>query len=123
VSFVDNQGVFIEQFSQPFLTRSVTRMLALIPATIVAAAVGRDGINALLVASQVILSLILPFVVFPLVWLTSNEAIMTVENTDSKEGGTVSFKNSLVLQILGYTVFALVVVANIAALVTLAIGD
>jgi metal iron transporter len=98
-------------------------MLALIPATIVAAAVGRDGINALLVASQVILSLILPFVVFPLVWLTSNEAIMTVENTDSKEGGTVSFKNSLVLQILGYTVFALVVVANIAALVTLAIGD
>jgi metal iron transporter len=53
-------------------------MIALIPATIVAAVVGKDGINALLVASQFVLSLVLPFVVLPLVWLTSNERVMSV---------------------------------------------
>jgi metal iron transporter len=53
-------------------------MIALVPATIVAAVVGKDGINALLVASQFILSLVLPFTVLPLVWLTSNERIMSV---------------------------------------------
>lgn len=53
-------------------------MIALIPATIVAAVVGKDGINALLIASQFTLSLVLPFVVLPLVWLTSNERIMSV---------------------------------------------
>lgn len=53
-------------------------MIALIPATIVAAVVGKDGINSLLVASQFLLSLVLPFVVLPLVWLTSNERVMSV---------------------------------------------
>jgi metal iron transporter len=53
-------------------------MIALIPATVVAAVVGKEGINALLVASQFILSLVLPFVVLPLVWLTSNERVMSV---------------------------------------------
>lgn len=53
-------------------------MIALIPATIVAALVGMDGVNALLVASQFILSLVLPFVVLPLVYITSNARLMSV---------------------------------------------
>lgn len=44
----------------------------------VAAAVGRPGIDALLVASQVALSVVLPFVTFPLIYLTSSRAIMAV---------------------------------------------
>jgi metal iron transporter len=37
----------------------------MVPSVAVAAAVGESGINTLLVASQVTLSLVLPFVLFP----------------------------------------------------------
>ncbi len=41
-------------------------------------AVGRDGINTLLVASQVALSIVLPFIAFPLIYLTSSSTLMRV---------------------------------------------
>lgn len=44
----------------------------------VAIAVGRPGIDTLLVISQVILSIVLPFVMFPLIWLTSSSMVMRV---------------------------------------------
>lgn len=46
---------------------------------IVAVVVGRPGINTLLVVSQVVLSIVLPFVMFPLVWLTSSTLVMRVK--------------------------------------------
>lgn len=57
---------------------------------VVAISVGRDGINALLVASQVVLSVVLPFVAFPLIYLTSSEVVMRVRVTppDVIEPGT-----------------------------------
>ena len=61
------------------MRRLFTRCLGLVPALVVAAGLGRPGIDALLVASQVVLSIVLPFVVFPLVWLTSSRAVMTVK--------------------------------------------
>ena len=48
---------------------------------VVAISVGRDGINSLLVASQVVLSIVLPFVAFPLIYLTSSEVVMRVRVT------------------------------------------
>jgi metal iron transporter len=42
-------------------------MISMIPSIAVAVSVGREGLNTLLVASQVALSIILPFVVFPYV--------------------------------------------------------
>lgn len=45
---------------------------------VVAVAVGREGINTLLVASQVVLSVVLPFIAFPLIYLTSSEVVMRV---------------------------------------------
>lgn len=50
---------------------------------IVALAMGRSGIDQLLVASQVVLSIVLPFVVFPLVWLTTSKKIMSVKKPES----------------------------------------
>ena len=47
---------------------------------VVAVAVGREGINTLLFTSQVVLSVVLPFVAFPLIYLTSQEAVMRVQN-------------------------------------------
>ncbi len=45
----------------------------------VAIALGRPGINALLVVSQVILSITLPFITLPLIYLTSSKRFMTVK--------------------------------------------
>jgi manganese transport protein len=42
----------------------------------VAVAYGESGIGSLLVLSQVILSLQLPFAVVPLIWLTSKRSVM-----------------------------------------------
>ena len=49
---------------------------------VVALAMGRSGIDQLLVASQVVLSIVLPFVMFPLVWLTTNKKIMSVKRSE-----------------------------------------
>lgn len=56
---------FIEWRTTPWKRRLVTRMISMIPSLAVAAAVGESGVNTLLVASQVTLSLVLPFVMFP----------------------------------------------------------
>ena len=45
---------------------------------VVAVSVGRPGIDTLLVISQVVLSIVLPFVMFPLIWLTSSSVVMRV---------------------------------------------
>jgi metal iron transporter len=72
-------------------------MMALIPAMIVAVVVGKNGINALLVASQFVLSIVLPFVTLPLVYLTSNERVMSVPIHEPQSGpdrkDEVSFSN------------------------------
>ena len=59
-----------------WLRRLVTRGLAIIPAVAVVASAGDGGATELLVLSQVILSLQLPFAVIPLVWLTASRRVM-----------------------------------------------
>ena len=68
--------------NQPLLRRLVTRLIGVIPAAIVAAAAGNTGLNTMLVASQVLLSIVLPTVIFPLVYLCSKEDNMTVEGPE-----------------------------------------
>ena len=46
----------------------------------VAASLGRGGVSTLLVVSQVVLSIVLPFVTFPLILLTSSKKIMMVRD-------------------------------------------
>jgi manganese transport protein len=60
----------------PWLRRVVTRSLALGPAIIAIVMAGNQGIYRLLVLSQVILSLQLPFAIVPLIHLTSDKAKM-----------------------------------------------
>ena len=55
-----------------WLRRTITRSLAIIPAVIVVAMYGDSGATKLLVLSQVVLSLQLPFAVVPLVRFTSD---------------------------------------------------
>jgi manganese transport protein len=67
---------FVDLHVQPWVRRLVTRGLALAPAVIVIALFGSSGIYRLLILSQVILSLQLPFAVVPLVQFTSQREKM-----------------------------------------------
>ena len=61
---------------RPWLRRLITRLIAIIPAVIVTAVYGESKTTELLVLSQVILSLQLPFAVIPLVLFTSDRRKM-----------------------------------------------
>ena len=59
-----------------WLRRMITRLLAIVPAVIVVGASGDAGATRLLVLSQVVLSLQLPFAVIPLVAFTGSRRVM-----------------------------------------------
>ncbi|MEI6272044.1 MAG: Nramp family divalent metal transporter [Phycisphaerae bacterium] len=84
----------------PWLRRLITRLIAIIPAVIIAALYGATGVNKLLILSQVILSLQLSFAVIPLVWFTSNKLKMG------------RFANSPVLTTISWVVTATIVALN-----------
>jgi manganese transport protein len=90
---------------RPWLRRLITRMIAIIPAAIVAIAYGESGTAKLLVFSQVILSMQLSFAVFPLVSFTSDKLKMG------------EFANPIWLKALAYLVAVVIAALNIWLLV------
>lgn len=56
----------------PWLRRLITRTIAIVPAASVTIAYGESGAGALLILSQVILSLQLPFAIVPLIMFTAD---------------------------------------------------
>jgi manganese transport protein len=67
---------FLEMRMVPWLRRLLTRLVALAPAVIVLMVVGDRGTYQLLIFSQVLLSMALPFAVLPLMKFTSSAALM-----------------------------------------------
>jgi manganese transport protein len=67
---------FLNLRIRPWVRRLITRLVAVVPAAIVAVVYGESGTAKLLVLSQVILSMQLSFAVFPLVRFTSDRAKM-----------------------------------------------
>src|SRR5690348_5931861 len=67
---------FINVRLRPWLRRLITRLIAIVPAIIVVVLYGERGSGQLIILSQVILSLQLPFAVFPLVMFTSDREKM-----------------------------------------------
>jgi manganese transport protein len=61
---------------KPWLRRLITRLLAIVPAVIVVALYAEQGTVALLIFSQVVLSMQLSFAVFPLLQFTSDRRKM-----------------------------------------------
>ena len=61
---------------RPWLRRLITRLIAIMPALITVYFYGERGIGSLLILSQVVLSLQLPFAVFPLVLFTGDRRKM-----------------------------------------------
>ncbi|GAA5857320.1 hypothetical protein JCM8547_002219 [Rhodosporidiobolus lusitaniae] len=75
---------FINFRTKPWKRRLITRLLNIVPSLAVAAAVGRAGIDTLLIASQVALSIVLTFVLLPLIIFTSQHSVMAVPINPSK---------------------------------------
>lgn len=91
---------------KPWLRRLITRLIAIIPALIVAILYGEKGTTDLLVLSQVILSMQLSFAVIPLVLFTNSKAKMG------------EFANKLFLKIIVWCITAIILVLNIYLLYT-----
>ncbi|KAJ8296464.1 Manganese transporter pdt1 [Rhodotorula toruloides] len=69
--------------TKPWKRRLITRCIGIIPSLAVAVSVGRQGIDALLVGSQVALSIVLTFVMIPLIIFTSQQSVMAIPHTPS----------------------------------------
>ncbi|HOC17095.1 MAG TPA: Nramp family divalent metal transporter [Vicinamibacterales bacterium] len=67
---------FLNLRLRPWLRRFVTRLIAIVPALATVIAYGDRGAGELLILSQVILSLQLPFAIFPLVAFAGDRRIM-----------------------------------------------
>ena len=87
--------------------RVITRGLALVPAFAGVLWLGEAGVGKLLVASQVVLSLQLPFAIWPLIRLTSDRALMG------------RFANGRWLKSAAWTLFAVISAANLWLLASL----
>lgn len=70
---------FIKWKTNLFVRRLVTRLITMVPAIAIAIAVGRNGLEETLIASQVALSFALPIVLVPLLLVTSLKSKMLVE--------------------------------------------
>lgn len=131
-------------FPKPLVRRIVTRCIGVVPAAIVAAALGGKGLNTMLVASQVVLSVVLPTVIFPLVYLCSRKDIMTVTgpevesqaitaaarevspptiSTPSSERRQKTYTSPKWVTVLGYLLTFVVLVANVYVFVQLGLGN
>ncbi|KAJ5899674.1 Smf1 [Penicillium taxi] len=114
--------------TKPWVRRLITRTISIIPSIIIAAAVGKEGLDKTLNASQVVLSVILPFVSAPLVWFTCFNNYLTVpaERTDEADGEVevqqISMRNHIVTSVVTVIVWLIIVVMNVALLVLLGMG-
>lgn len=108
---------------KPWLRRLITRAISITPSIIIAAAVGKDGLNQALTASQVVLSVILPFVTAPLIWFTCQSTIMTVQGRQGLQHGIVAnMRNGWLVTALAITIWLVLVVMNVALLVLVGLG-
>ncbi|KAM7194811.1 Natural resistance-associated macrophage domain containing protein [Rhypophila sp. PSN 637] len=130
---------------RPWLRRLVTRLISITPSIIIAAAVGKPGLNAALTGSQVALSSVLPFVTAPLIYFTCRDRYMTVQpgmarfHVEDEEGvtlfgrrrvksaaaleGGVKMTNSWLLSGVSFLVWLIIAVMNVANLVLLGLGQ
>jgi len=92
---------FLDIRITPWLRRSITRGIAIVPAVIVTTLYGESGIARLLVLSQVVLSLQLSFAVIPLILFTS----------DRRKMG--EFVNPAWIKVLAWTAAGIIVALNL----------
>lgn len=106
----------------PWLRRLITRSISIVPSVIIAAAVGRQGLNAALTASQVVLSVLLPVVSAPLIYFTGRDKYMTVGGRSDNEVLEVKMTNTWWTTSISVLVWMLLAALNVAVLVFIGLG-
>eukprot|EP01104_Vermistella_antarctica_P009745 TRINITY_DN2529_c3_g1_i1.p1 TRINITY_DN2529_c3_g1~~TRINITY_DN2529_c3_g1_i1.p1 ORF type:complete len:564 (+),score=122.29 TRINITY_DN2529_c3_g1_i1:349-2040(+) len=91
---------FLDMRMTPWKRRLMTRLIAILPAVIVIVLVGEQGTYQLLIFSQVVLSLQLPFAILPLIKFTSSERLMG------------SFKNTFWVAFFAWVSACIVILLN-----------
>ena len=91
--------------------RLITRGLALVPASLGVWLMGDDAVGKLLILSQVVLSLQLPFALYPLIRMTSDKQLMG------------PFANRLPTRLLAWFLFVVISGANVWLIVQIGFGD
>ncbi|KAI0876777.1 natural resistance-associated macrophage protein-domain-containing protein [Hypoxylon argillaceum] len=135
---------------KPWQRRLVTRSIAIAPSIIIAGATGRNLLNDALNGTQVVLSIVLPFVSAPLIWFTCFNKYMVVHpgqarvrvegsqgtmlsgkeaaaGADDQEVGpetptVVMMANPWYITVLAVVIWLLIVILNVANLVLLGRG-
>lgn len=108
---------------KPWVRRLFTRSISVTPSIIIAGAVGREGLNAALNGSQVALSVILPFVTAPLIYLTCRNKYMTVATREGEGGaGVIGMRNNWITGTIAVLLWLLICVMNVALLVLVGMG-
>ncbi|KKY38764.1 putative transporter smf2 [Diaporthe ampelina] len=129
---------------RPWLRRLITRSMSITPSIIIAGAVGREGLDTALNASQVALSVVLPFISAPLIYFTCVNKYMKVlpgrarfavggENNGAPDDhnraddlGTqlenVKMANSIPVVIVAVVIWLIIAAMNVANLVLLGLG-
>lgn len=64
---------------KPWVRRLATRGIAIIPCLGISLGIGKDALNTALNVSQIVISILLPFLTAPLIYFTCNKTIMRVE--------------------------------------------
>jgi manganese transport protein len=100
---------FLDLRVRPWLRRLITRMLAVVPAVITIWIAGERGTYQLLMLSQVILSMQLPFAVIPLIRFTSDRSLMG------------EFANRMWVKVLAWSTAIVIVVLNFRLVLDVAI--
>ncbi|ANB15302.1 divalent metal ion transporter SMF1 [Sugiyamaella lignohabitans] len=118
---------------RPWLRRIITRAIAIVPCVVVVAAVGKSGLNATLNASQVALSILLPFLTAPLIYLTSKKEVMSVTvhrdrpviDVEEPQVGysVVDMSNGILCKILGFSVWLFIAILNVYLIVLLGLSS
>lgn len=132
-SQISTEG-FMQWKIKPWQMRLITRIIAIIPSIAIAATGGKAALGDALTASQVILSLLLPFISAPLVYFTCRKKYMTVsadrvvgvprkegnDDVDSSKG--VDMSNSMIVSVISGFLWLVVAVMNMALLVLIGLG-
>jgi manganese transport protein len=97
---------FLRLRLRPWVRRLITRLVAIVPAVLVAAILGESRVSDLLILSQVILSVQLSFAIFPLVSFTGNRRLMG------------AFVNPIWLQTFSWLIAVVVLLLNLYLLIS-----
>lgn len=113
----------------PWLRRLLTRSISITPSIIIAASVGKDGLSAALNATQVALSVVLPFVSAPLIYFTCRNKYMAVDKPEpaaddelEQDVETVKMRNHWLVSVLAVLVWIVIAIMNVALLVLVGLG-